>query len=239
MNSNAVEATVVEMNAATRIARAFLLGAQVTEQTPWRPEHGRLASAALVEWIGQKQSAAPVRETPEIEQIKWPDPPEVSYTTAPTNRYRITKSAEFVRGHPYSGWTRGIYGTCSFDAYSTEFRLAELFDDGGSAVKAWARVTTTVPLTIAYRSGAGTRSYVPDFIVIDDQRTHWIVEGKRDDEMTDTVVLAKRDAAAAWVATVNNGVEVQETWAYLLVSEAVIKNASSWQALKSAGQAFQ
>ena len=239
MNSNAVAATVTEMNAATRIARAFLLGAQVTDQTPWRSEHGRLATTSLVEWIGRKQTATPAREVVEIVQVKWPDPPEVSNTTQPADRHRITRSAEFVRGYPYAGWAKGVYDVCSFDAYSTEFRLAELLDNSGPAVRAWARVTHTVPLTIAYRSGAGTRSYVPDFVVIDEQGTYWIVEGKRDDEMTDNVVLAKRDAAAAWVATVNTSEDVHQPWAYLLASETVVKNAGNWAALKAAAQTFR
>lgn len=239
MASNAVATTATEMNAATRIVRAFLQGAQVTEQTPWRAEHGRLASTSLVEWIDRKQTATPAREVVEVVQVKWPEPPETTNASPPTNRSRITRSSEFLRGYPYSGWAKGVYGTCSFDAYSTEFRLAELLDKSGTAVRAWARVNQTVPLTIAYRSGAGTRTYVPDVLVIDEQGTYWIVEGKRDDEMTDDVVLAKRDAAAQWVKTVNTSDDVHSTWAYLLASESVIKNSANWAALKAAAQTFR
>ncbi len=239
MASNAVAATTTEMNAATRIARAFLQGAQVTEQTPWRPEHGRLASTSLVEWIGGKQTASPRREVTEITQVKWPDPPEMHNGTPPADRHRITRSAEFTVGYPYKGWTRGLYDTCSFDAYSTEFRLAALLDNSGPGIRAWVRLTRNVPLTIAYLSGAGTRTYYPDFIVIDEPGTYWIVEGKRDDEMTSDVVLAKRDAAAAWVKTVNNSGDVQDTWGYLLASEAVIRDAANWTSLKAAAQTFR
>ncbi len=239
MDSNAVAATVTEMNAATQIARAFLQGAQVTEETPWRAEHGRLASTSLVEWIGRKQSSSPAREVVEIVQMKWPEPPESTNTSPATSRSRITRSSEFMRGYPYSGWIRGVYEACSFDAYSTEFRLAELLDKSGTAVRAWVRITHTVPLAIAYRSGAGTRTYIPDFVVIDEQGIYWIVEGKRDDEMSNDVVLAKRDAAAAWVRTVNTSGDVHDPWAYLLASEAVIKNVGNWAALKAAAQSFR
>jgi len=239
MASNAVAATTTEMNAATRIARAFLQGAQVTEQTPWRPEHGRLASTSLVEWIGGKQTASPRREVVEITQVKWPEPPEMHNGTPPADRHRITRSSEFTVGYPYKGWTRGLYDTCSFDAYSTEFRLAVLLDNSGPGIRAWVRLTRNVPLAIAYLSGAGTRTYYPDFIVIDESGTYWIVEGKRDDEMRDDVVLAKRDAAAAWVKTVNNSGDVQDTWGYLLASEAVIKDAANWTSLKAAAQTFR
>ena len=239
MASNAVAATMAEMNAATNIAKAFLIGAQVTETTPWRAEHGRLATASLVEWIGRKQTSTPAVRKVEIVQVKWPDPAELVQDTPPANRAVVTRSSEFLKGHPYFGWTKGVYPVCSFDAYSTEFRLAELLDNSGLAVRGWVRVTHTVPLTIAYQSGAGTRTYVPDFVVVDDQGLHWIVEGKRDDEMTDSVVLAKRDAAAEWVRSVNSHDDVHDTWAYLLASETVVKNAGNWAALKAASQTFR
>lgn len=53
------------------------------------------------------------------------------------------------------------------------------------------------------------------------------------------VVLAKRDAAAAWVKTVNTSGDVQDTWGYLLASEAVIKDAANWTSLKAAAQTFR
>ena len=239
MASNAVAATTTEMNAATRIATAFLLGARVTELTPWRPEHGRLASTALVEWIGRKQTASPRREITEVTQTRWPGQHAVRSGTPSADRNKITRAAEFTAGYPYKGWTRGVYDSCVFDAYSTEFRLAELLDNSGTSIRAWARLTRDVPLAIAYRSGAGTRTYYPDFVVIDEPGTYWIVEGKRDDEMTDDVVLAKRDAAAAWVNTVNTSDDVQDTWGYLLASEAVVRDAANWNALKAAAQTFR
>jgi type III restriction enzyme len=54
--------------------------------------------------------------------------------------------------------------------------------------------------------------------------------------MTSPMVIAKRDAAAAWVKTVNGSDEVHETWAYLLASESVCSAAGSWDGLKSGGQ---
>jgi type III restriction enzyme len=51
VRSNAVEASTAEINSAVSIAQSFLLGAGVGDSTPWRAEHGRLATARLVEWI--------------------------------------------------------------------------------------------------------------------------------------------------------------------------------------------
>jgi len=150
----------------------------------------------------------------------------------------VTSSREFVRGYPYAGYAKSVYEICAFDAWSTEFVLADLFEKPGP-VSAWVRIDETVPLRITYLAGAVQRQYEPDFIVIDDAGVHWIVEGKRDSEMGSTVVVAKRDAAAAWVKTVNGSDEVHETWAYLLASESVCAAASSWEALKSGGQVFR
>lgn len=235
IRTNAVEASVTELNAAVAVARAFLAGAGVTESTPWRPEHGRLATARLTEWIAAKQTSSPAREVREVRPVRWPEPSERFETRPAADRQVVTSSREFVRGYPYAGYAKSVYEVNTFDAFSSEFVLADLFEKSGS-VRAWVRIDQTVPLRITYLAGAVQRQYEPDFIVIDDAGVHWIVEGKRDGEMTSPVVIAKRDAAAAWVKTVNGSDQVHETWAYLLASESVCSASTSWEALKSGGQ---
>ncbi|CAB4572698.1 MAG: hypothetical protein F2534_12850 [Actinobacteria bacterium] len=236
MQTNGVAATVSEANAATAVARAFLQGAEVTEDTPWRAEHGRLATSALAQWISNQQTSRPAREVKEVTQVKWPDPVERVEARPPADRHLITSSKQFTKLYPYKGWTRSVYEINCFDAYSTEFRLATLFETT-AGVRAWVRIDDSVPLRITYLIGAIQREYEPDFIVIDDQGTHWIVEGKRDDEMNSTVVLAKRDAAVAWVTAVNSSPNVQQRWGYVLASESVTAAAASWNALKTAAGA--
>jgi type III restriction enzyme len=235
MATNAVAATVSEQNAALEVAKAFLRGANVTSETPWRKSHGQLATARLLEWISAQQTSRPAREVSDVTQVRWPDPEDRVEFRSPQNRHLVTRSSQFERGYPYRGWTKSVYGVNTFDAYSTEFKLAELFEQS-AIVKAWIRVDYTVPLKINYLMGAIQREYMPDFIVIDDQGTNWIVEGKADTEMTNPVVMAKADAARAWVATVNASTVVTQKWGYILSSEAVIANAPSWQALKSGSQ---
>jgi type III restriction enzyme len=241
MRSNAVEATVAEQNAAIGIAQAFLTGARVTEDTPWRDAHGRLATTALVSWIQAQQTAVPAREVAEVERVRWPDPLERTPGNPPRNRNEITNSRQFVRGYPYSGWAKSFYDINTFDSYSAEFHLAEILEAAQSPeIKAWLRINPDVPLYIPYKSGAITRNYLPDFIVIDLNGVYWIVEGKADSEMDDLTVIAKRDAAREWVNTVNASSDVHQRWAYLLVSESMVKNASgSWANLKAAGHTFQ
>src|SRR5690606_36559960 len=104
---------------------------------------------------------------------------------------------------------------------------------------AWIRIDQTVPLRIPYHHGAIQRQYEPDFIVVDNQGTYWIVEGKADSEMTSNVVTAKRDAARDWVKTVNASESVHDKWAYLIASDSVVASASGWTGLRNGGQAFQ
>ncbi|GAA4482365.1 hypothetical protein GCM10023094_32160 [Rhodococcus olei] len=238
IRTNAVEATTTEINAAVKIAQVFLKGAEVDEDTPWRPEHGRLATARLTEWIAAKQTSSPAREVREVKPVKWPEPSGRYETRPPADRQVVTGSKDFEKGYPYSGWVKSVYEINSFDAFSTEFTLASLFEKPGG-VRAWVRIDETVPLRITYLAGAVQRQYEPDFIVIDDEDVHWIVEGKRDSEMTSPTVIAKRDAAAAWVATVNASHEVPEAWAYVLASESVCAAATSWEAVKAAGQTYR
>jgi type III restriction enzyme len=55
----------------------------VTEATPWRPEHGRLATARLTEWIAAKQTSSPAREVREVRPVRWPEPSERFETRPP------------------------------------------------------------------------------------------------------------------------------------------------------------
>jgi type III restriction enzyme len=237
VRTDGIEATVVEMNAARHVAQAFLDGAQVTERTPWRVEHGRLATARLTEWIQQRQALTRTWIETSILLDRWPDPEERIEVVPPADRHLVTSSTNFTRNYPYKGWDRSFYDVVRFDAYSTEFRLAELFDSA-PGVDAWLRVDDTVPLRIDYSMGAFGRQYEPDFIVIDEDRVHWIVEGKRDTEITSPVVEAKRDAARQWLRAVNDDSAVSDNWGYLLASEAVVAASSSWLSLRRGAQTY-
>ncbi|MGP3949581.1 DEAD/DEAH box helicase [Streptomyces sp. 7N604] len=238
LSTNGIAATVSEANAAVNIARSFIVGAGVTPEIPWRAEHGRLATARLAEWIATLQTSSPAREVREVTHVRWPDPPDRMEARPPADRHVVGSSKDFLRGYPYDGWTRSVYEVNAFDAYSTEFRLATLFETS-PGVRAWIRINETVPIRITYLVGAIQRQYEPDFIVIDDADVYWLVEGKADSEMNSATVLAKRDAAQAWVSTVNASPEVQERWGYILASESVTASASTWAALKSGAQAYR
>lgn len=238
LRTDGIVMNAAEKNAALAISRAFMAGADVTVDTPWRAEHGRLATARLAEWINSKQTSSPAREVKEVTHVRWPEPPTMVETRPPADRHVITNSVEFTRNYPYEGWVKSVYEINTFDAYSTEFRLASLFEASGD-VTAWIRINDAVPLRIPYHVSAIQRQYEPDFIVVDSQGAYWIVEGKADGEMFSNAVIAKRDAAREWVKTVNASDSVHHKWAYLLASESVIASASTWAALNNGGQTFQ
>ena len=233
VRTNAVAQTVSEYNAAAAIAAAFLTGAGVTEDTPWRSEHARLATSALAEWLAVRQREAPPETVVEVDLTRWPDGEPRVWASPPTNRNKVTSSRNFLRGKPYGGWAKSIYPIEAFDSWSAEFKFAELVE-GAPQVKAWARIATDVPLSIAYTLGASSRTYRPDFIILDSSGTYWVAEGKADSEMTDETVIAKRNAATAWVDAVNASDAVSQRWAYLLASETAIANASGWTQLLAA-----
>ena len=131
IRTNAVEASVTELNAAVAVARAFLAGAAVTEATPWRPEHGRLATARLTEWIASKQTSSPAREVREVRPVRWPEPSERFETRPAADRQVVTSSREFVRGYPYAGYAKSVYEVNTFDAFSTAAHHVPI--RGGSA----------------------------------------------------------------------------------------------------------
>lgn len=235
LRTNGITQSITEHNAAVAIAKAFLRGVGVTQDTPWRAAHGRLATEALVRFIGHQQTLRPVRQVADVTQARWPEPPEHVNGVPPTNRNLVTRAGQFVRNHPYTGWAKSLYPVARFDSFGAEFRLATLLDND-AAVIAWTRITVDVPLRIAYTAGAVSRHYVPDFLTIDADGVHWVLEAKADSEMTDAVVVAKAEAAGQWVRTVNAAPAIGPHWAYALVSETAIRTAAGWRPLLAAAR---
>lgn len=81
------------------------------------------------------------------------------------------------------------------------------------------------------------RQYNADFIVVETNGDHWVVEVKADNQVATEEVQAKRLAAKRWTNLVNVCDEVEPTsWHYLLVRQTDIKQSQgSWSALKQLG----
>jgi type III restriction enzyme len=132
----------------------------------------------------------------------------------------------------YEGYKKSLYAQDWFDS-STERDLANILDDE-PAITLWVRLQIG-DLPILWTDGG--REYNPDFIAIDTDSTHWVVEVKMNKEMSTPEVKGKRDAARRWANYVSADEKVGGTrWRYLLLSENDVKTAKgSWEALKKLG----
>ena len=100
--------------------------------------------------------------------------------------------------------------------------------DQSDGVAWWLRL---YPSDGAYITRMPAGRYFPDFIVIDTEGVHWLVETKSDAAAAnDLDVAAKKRAAEDWVAAVNESKSFG-VWRYLLVTESNISNSPNWSAL--------
>ncbi len=105
--------------------------------------------------------------------------------------------------------------------------------DEDAGVACWVRLHVG-ELPILWNSAG--QEYNPDFIVIDADGTHWVVEVKMDKEMDSATVKGKREAARRWANYVTADEKVDVAWRYLLASETDVETAKgSWPALKALG----
>ena len=79
--------------------------------------------------------------------------------------------------------------------------------DDADEVAFWLRLQKR-DLPIVWTTGG--REHNPDFIVVETNDAHWVVEVKMDKEMKSADVAGKRDAALRWV---NASPDVAERWA--------------------------
>jgi type III restriction enzyme len=105
--------------------------------------------------------------------------------------------------------------------------------DSDASIECWVRLHVN-ELPILWNSGG--QQYNPDFVVIENGGTHWVVEVKMDKEMGSDEVQGKRVAAMRWANHVSADETVGTSWRYLLISESDINTAKgSWIALKGLG----
>ncbi len=136
----------------------------------------------------------------------------------------------FKRGIGYEGYQKSLYGQDWFDS-STERDVANILEEE-SAIVLWVRLQIG-DLPILW---TGAKEYNPDFIAVDQEDLHWVIEVKMDKEMASEDVQYKRDAARRWANHVSADESVGTIWRYLLASESDVHIAKgSWEALKARG----
>ena len=174
------------------------------------------------------------------EQRRFAPPPRYGHVVqlVPVGGVRVTdrqvskdRTGRFLKASAYNGWEKSLYEVDWFDS-EPERAVANVVDDADD-VWCWVRLHVG-DLPIVWRNDG--REYNADLIVVEKDTTHWIVEVKRDGDITSDEVQAKRTAARRWVNHVNADDKVIVPWRYLLLSETDIRQATgSWSALKLLG----
>lgn len=224
MHAATVPARRHEIAAAERIVDAFLEGlgdkAQLTLSS-----YLSQASARLVNLVTEEaRRIAPSRvEMSEVVDL-------VSLPSQRVGREEVSedRTGEFRRGIGYIGWKRSVFEQVWFDS-SPERDLANILDDADE-VECWVRLERG-DLPILWTDTGNW--YNPDFLVVEKDRTHWLLEVKQDRMMEDESVRKKRQQAERWVTRVNLDEKVDVTWRYLLIPERAVRDArGSWEMVK-------
>ncbi|WP_063046005.1 DEAD/DEAH box helicase [Nocardia pseudovaccinii] len=212
-----VESTVTEYAAAGEVISWFLEGAGVADngEATWSTKRSTLATRALEAAIIKSYELRATSPTWEFNVIEVPVLPPTRIMPSPIH----SRWESFVKGLWYGDWVHSIEPVASFDAKSTEWALANILESS-SQIKWWLRIYTNGPIWIEYDGG----KYFADFIAVDSNGDHWLIEGKADDDASDPDVVMKRRAAEAWVEKVNSA-GVYGDWHYLFATETVIANA--------------
>ena len=214
----------VSKNAAARLVKAFLKGAGVTSEeasAEWGQRRRHQAVEGMRELIraaiaGRKKETAYelVPVTLPIEPVLVPSDAKHAYDD------------QFVKYQPFVGWKKNIMPVARFDAGTTEWELAHLLDRDDEIVW-WLRLYVGEQACVQTTDG----NYFPDFIVLDKQGTHWLIEGKSDKNANDADVIRKKAAAENWARLVRDNGDYGD-WRYMFATETHIKQAAgSWNGL--------
>lgn len=212
-------------NAARRLVSAFLKGAGVTSEVAsaeWGQKRRQQAVEGMRRLIREKVANRKQQMAFEFVAVTLPLEPVLVAPDAP-HAHNVTK---FRKGMQYVGWEKNIMPAASFDAGTTEWQLALLMDRDPN-ITWWVRIYTNGQAFIPTTEGG----YFPDFIAIDTEGIHWLIEGKADDHARDDSVLRKRKAAESWARAVRDDGDFGR-WRYMFATESDIKQAGgSWNGL--------
>lgn len=143
---------------------------------------------------------------------------------------QIESRAQFVRGRVYGGWFKSLFAEESFDSFTGEYQLARLLNTSPGIVW-WHRLHPQDQAFVYYNA---KDRYFPDFVALDTNGVHWIIEGKDERGRDDARVQAKRKAAEALVRRlVAEDAYAGQHWGYLIAYEQDTARADSWEDLKA------
>lgn len=213
----------VEIEAAKRLVNAFVdgLGANAQEVLSGYLETAKAHLVETVIKVAQEQ-----RRNPRIQEvIEWKRfaPKRIRREGSSPDRH-----GPFRRGQPYTGWAKSMYEQAWFDS-EPERHMARILDDSPD-IRFWVRLERG-DLPILWGQD---RTYSPDFIAVDTDNVHWVIEVKSDRDMDSPEVNDKKMAAQRWVNMASLDPQGAAEWRYLLVSERTLHDAhDSWRMLRT------
>ena len=122
---------------------------------------------------------------------------------------------------------KSLYTYDSFQS-GIELKFAVLIDKS-KKIKKWIRLLITDNIYLNYWYN-GYRRYYPDFIVIDNNEIHYLVETKSEEDRDNEVVRRKAEAANKWIEKLNS--KQTKKWTYWFITEEDIdKSGGDWDNL--------
>lgn len=226
MDSGMVEPELVEMARAVEIVDAFLLGADVDEASEWEwsIDHAHRAADKLFALIASTRKGQQL-----VVNYRWTP----SKVPAPRSLPQAPRAVwdEYRKGDWIGPWEHSIEKYARFDSQSAELSLARKIENWGPTVSYWQRLYVHDGAFIPWTGGR----YFPDFLVVDKDKVHWVLEAKSDKAAVDSAeVTAKAEAAEAWVGRVN-AIKHFGVWRYRIVTEAQIAAAADWESIVAGG----
>ncbi|MDK7083167.1 DEAD/DEAH box helicase family protein [Pseudoglutamicibacter cumminsii] len=199
--------------------------------TGWTVKSLDSARAELLTLI-KNYTAETLRATREVPTIHPKQMPGAGYTLPLGEKVhdQIESRDQFVRGRVYGGWFKSLFAEESFDSFTGEYQLARLLNTSPGIVW-WHRLHPQDRAFVYYNA---KDRYFPDFVALDTNGVHWIIEGKEERGRDDARVQAKREAAEALVRRlVAEDAYAGQHWGYLIAYEQDTARADSWEDLKA------
>lgn len=193
------------------------------------------SASALLQNVVSDHITATLRETKEETTIRPKKLPGPGYSLPVGGAIhdQIEDRADFQRGRHYGPWNKSLFNAEAFDSYTGEYQLARLLNRDPHIVW-WHRLHPSDQAFVYYNS---KDRYFPDFVALDDEGVHWIIEGKDERGRGDAVVQAKRKAAESLVRRlIAEEAYVDQKWGYLIAHEGDTDRAESWADLKALAQ---
>ena len=222
--------------AAKRIVTTFLEAADVPEsgECDWGEAQAAAAVNAFAQLIRDTKREVEKNRMGREEYVRivgYP-PPTLKEPLPVYDKGSVGDANPFKRFRWYGGWEKCMLSAARFDAESTEWVVAKRLDAAKTDVVWWVNIERNNEVEIIL---ADEQRYTPDFIVMDADGIYWLIETKSDDAADTQKVITRKEAAKDWVSRVNDyqAETTGDQWRYLFVTEADLKNATTWGALIS------